>query len=208
MHVDHLNRPVRLTDSTKAAVWDVIYTPWGAPQTVTGTQTLDARFPGQWFQLEAGLHYNWHRHYDPTLGRYTQPDPLGFVDGPSVYEYAGSRPSQDVDLKGLYRMCHRPLNSSIFGWTHYRHCFLAFDDGSTLSFDPQGVHPDPLPDTPYKRCTAEQDKDKDNCLKREMNKCTNCGMYSNNCCHCVARALKACGTNVPPQSFPSNDIFN
>jgi RHS repeat-associated protein len=30
-------------------------------------------------QLEAGLHYNWHRHYDPSLGRYTQPDPLGFV---------------------------------------------------------------------------------------------------------------------------------
>ncbi len=41
---------------------------------------------------QAGLHYSldalrmptsiraWHRHYDPTLGRYTQPDPLGFVE--------------------------------------------------------------------------------------------------------------------------------
>ena len=28
----------------------------------------DLRFPGQWFQLETGLHYNWHRHYDPKIG--------------------------------------------------------------------------------------------------------------------------------------------
>jgi len=25
--------------------------------------------PGQWFEVEAGLHYNWHRHYDPMLDR-------------------------------------------------------------------------------------------------------------------------------------------
>jgi RHS repeat-associated protein len=41
--------------------------------------TMDLRFPGQLFQLETGLHYNWHRHYDPKTGRYLQPDPLGFV---------------------------------------------------------------------------------------------------------------------------------
>ena len=73
----------------------------GAPYAITGSATLDARFPGQWYQLEAGLHYNWHRHYDPTLGRYTQPDPLGFVDGPSVYAYARSSPQMAVDPEGL-----------------------------------------------------------------------------------------------------------
>jgi hypothetical protein len=52
--------------------------------------------------MEAGLHYNWHRHYDPTLGRYTQPDPLGFVDGPSVFSYAGNSPSQGVDKDGRW----------------------------------------------------------------------------------------------------------
>ncbi len=62
---------------------------------------MNTRFPGQWFQLESGLHYNWHRHYDPTLGRYTQPDPLGFVDGPSVYAYATSSPLQRIDKHGL-----------------------------------------------------------------------------------------------------------
>jgi RHS repeat-associated protein len=49
---------------------------------------------------ETGLHYNWHRSYDPTLGRYTQPDPLGFVDGPSVYAYAGGLPQGKIDFDG------------------------------------------------------------------------------------------------------------
>jgi RHS repeat-associated protein len=90
VHVDHLNRPTLMTNSTKANVWAAIWTPWGTPQSITGAETNDSRFPGQWFQLEAGLHYNWHRHYDPSLGRYTQPDPLGFVDGPSVYAYVNA----------------------------------------------------------------------------------------------------------------------
>jgi RHS repeat-associated protein len=100
VHVDHLNRPVRMTNSAKASVWDVVYTPWGAFHSATGAQTLNTRFPGQWFQLESGLHYNWHRHYDPSLGRYTQPDPLGFVDGPSVYAYAKGSPHRYVDRDG------------------------------------------------------------------------------------------------------------
>jgi len=72
----------------------------GAVQSLSGPLTLALRFPGPWFQLEAGLHYNWHRHYDPSLGRYTQADPLGFVDGPSVYGYARGRPFIYVDPNG------------------------------------------------------------------------------------------------------------
>jgi RHS repeat-associated protein len=100
VHVDHLNRPVKMTNAAKAAVWDAIFLPWGGVHAITGTATLDARFPGQWFQLETGLHYNWHRQYDPSIGRYTQADPLGFVDGPSVYGYAGGGPQRSVDPDG------------------------------------------------------------------------------------------------------------
>jgi RHS repeat-associated protein len=110
VHVDHLNRPKNMTNASKASVWDVDWAPWGAPYAITGSATLDARFPGQWYQMEAGLHYNWHRHYDPTLGRYTQPDPLGFVDGPNVYAYVKSSPGMWVDPDGRYmrRFPHVP----------------------------------------------------------------------------------------------------
>ncbi len=100
VHVDHLNRPVKMTNAAKASVWDAVWLPWGGAHSITGTATMNARFPGQWFQLEAGLHYNWHRSYDPTIGRYTQPDPLGFVDGPSVYGYVRGTPLAAVDLDG------------------------------------------------------------------------------------------------------------
>ncbi|MEQ1714319.1 MAG: RHS repeat-associated core domain-containing protein, partial [Hyphomicrobium sp.] len=81
--------------------WAVEWLPWGGVHAISGSETLNARFPGQWFQVESGLHYNWHRHYDPTIGRYTQPDPLGFVDGPSVYAYARNAPGQWIDPFGL-----------------------------------------------------------------------------------------------------------
>jgi RHS repeat-associated protein len=90
-----------MTNAAKAAVWDAAWLPWGGVHSITGAATLDARFPGQWFQLETGLHYNWHRSYDPSLGRYTQPDPLGFVDGPSVYGYVRGQPQSGVDPEGL-----------------------------------------------------------------------------------------------------------
>ncbi len=55
------------------------------------------RFPGQYFLVESGLAYNWHRHYDPTLGRYLQADPLGFIDGPNVYNYVTNAPTMYAD---------------------------------------------------------------------------------------------------------------
>jgi RHS repeat-associated protein len=65
-----------MTDGTQAVVWDAVYKPFGEVHSITGSATLNLRFPGQYFLIENGLHYNWHRHYDPTLGRYTQPDPI------------------------------------------------------------------------------------------------------------------------------------
>jgi len=65
----------------------------------TDTQ-FELRFPNQRFQSESGLHQNWMREYDPTTGRYLQADPLGLVDGPSVYGYARQNPGRYVDPRG------------------------------------------------------------------------------------------------------------
>ena len=101
VQVDHLNRPIRLTNAAKAAVWTAVWKPFGEPQSITGAASLDARFPGQWFQLESGLSYNWHRQYDASTGRYAEPDPLGFVDGPGVYGFALAKPIESIDRSGL-----------------------------------------------------------------------------------------------------------
>jgi RHS repeat-associated protein len=80
-------------------VWSATYTPFGGVHVSTGTLP-SARFPGQWFQSESGLHQNWMRDYDPTTGRYLQADPLGLVDGASVYGYAKQNPGRWIDPTG------------------------------------------------------------------------------------------------------------
>ena len=89
-----------MTDASKSIVWKATYLPFGGIYTITGSATLNQRFPGQWFQLESGLHYNWHRHFDPTTGRYIQPDPLGMPDGPSRWAYVNNSPLMYVDPTG------------------------------------------------------------------------------------------------------------
>jgi RHS repeat-associated protein len=101
VHTDHIERPVMMTDDTDAVVWQASYLPYGEVYSIAGSASIDYRFPGQWFQLESGLHYNWHRHYDPTTGRYVQPDPLGMPDGPSRWAYVLNSPLMSVDPKGL-----------------------------------------------------------------------------------------------------------
>jgi len=99
IRTDHIGRPVFATDATGTKVWEASYLPFGGVHVSTGANS-ELRFPGQWFQSESGLHQNWMRDYDPTTGRYLQADPLGLVDGPSVYGYALQNPGRYIDPRG------------------------------------------------------------------------------------------------------------
>jgi RHS repeat-associated protein len=101
VRADHIGRPVFATNASGVKIWTATYTPFGGVHTSTGAPP-SARFPGQWFQSESGLHQNWMRDYDPTTGRYLQADPLGLIDGASVYGYAGQSPMMLIDPTGEF----------------------------------------------------------------------------------------------------------
>ncbi len=60
------------------------------------------RFPGQYYDQETGLHYNWNRYYDPKTGRYLTPDPIGLEGGINLFLYAASNALNRFDPDGLF----------------------------------------------------------------------------------------------------------
>jgi RHS repeat-associated protein len=101
-HNDHLGTPQALTDDSGRIVWEADYSPFGEVNIVVNEIINNIRFPGQYFDEESGLHYNYFRDYDPELGRYIQSDRLGLFDGPNTYGYAHQNPIMYTDPTGEF----------------------------------------------------------------------------------------------------------
>ena len=101
VHADHLGRPQKITDATRATVWDGVFAPFGEIHAVTGSIVNVLMFPGQVYDPETGLSQNWHRDYDANIGRYLQSDPIGLEGGINTFAYVGGNPVADIDPTGL-----------------------------------------------------------------------------------------------------------
>lgn len=98
---DRNNTPRMLIDnSNNAVVWQWQSTAFGVGKP-TGSVKFNLRFPGQYYDEFTGLHYNLNRYYNPEIGRYMEPDPIGLEGGLNPYAYAGSNPISNVDPSGL-----------------------------------------------------------------------------------------------------------
>lgn len=109
IHTDHLNTPRRITRrSTPDIVWRWDSDPFGTTEANEdpdgdGTAFLfNLRFPGQYYDAETGLNYNYFRDYDAQTGRYAQSDPIGLGGGLNTYTYVNGNPTGLSDSHGLW----------------------------------------------------------------------------------------------------------
>jgi RHS repeat-associated protein len=87
--------------------------------------TFNLRYPGQYFDQESNLHYNYHRSYSATTGRYTQADPIGLDGVWNRFGYVGQNPLSNIDPTGLdfvvitggRKEASNPFGHSAFGVT-------------------------------------------------------------------------------------------
>ncbi|WP_107097266.1 DUF6531 domain-containing protein, partial [Streptomyces sp. NBRC 110028] len=106
---DLVGTPTELVDESGTIAWHTLATLWGITTWATdSTAYTPLRFPGQYFDPETGLHYNFHRYYDPDSARYLSPDPLGLLpaDNPSTYIH---NPHTWTDPLGLAPKCLNEL---------------------------------------------------------------------------------------------------
>jgi RHS repeat-associated protein len=105
---DHLGTPQMMTDSSGQVVWKGRAEAFGKTTVdATSTVTNNLRFPGQYFDAETGMHYNYFRDYEPTIGRYVQSDPIGLRGGINRFAYAFLAPLTRLDRFGLSSCCQR-----------------------------------------------------------------------------------------------------
>nr|WP_255593942.1 RHS repeat-associated core domain-containing protein [Acidovorax sp. sic0104] len=128
IHSDHLNTPRKLTQADGQAAWQWEYSAFGDEQPTTAAKrftsetttpttgatsvpevTFNLRYPGQYFDAETKLHYNYFRSYDSRTGRYTQGDPIGLDGGWNRFGYVGGDPLGFIDVFGLQKTADEML---------------------------------------------------------------------------------------------------
>ena len=160
VHTDQVGRPWVITDANDQPRWRWDTSAFGEfaandNPAGLGAFAFNVRFPGQYYDAETRLFYNYFRDYDPQLGRYVQSDPIGLEGGINTYAYVGANPVSSNDPSGLIELPTLPRgvvdaaagfgDSLTFGFTAFLRnqldigrsldmCSAAYTAGEVASF--------------------------------------------------------------------------
>ncbi|MDL1951681.1 RHS repeat-associated core domain-containing protein [Acidobacteria bacterium ACD] len=98
--VDGLGSVVATNDPSGTVTHSVVFDAWGNVKAETGTRTHPFTYTGREVG-EAGLHFYRARYYQPSIGRFSQEDPIRFRAGLNFYRYVENNPTSFADAFGL-----------------------------------------------------------------------------------------------------------
>ena len=143
---DGLNTTTALANVAGIRIQRLAYDVFGTPQVLDpqGHPTTDLPktnylFTGREFQPESGLYNYRNRFYHPGVGRFLQPDPIGF-QGKDVnwYRYVHNNPVNLIDPYGFFSRGTKDWQSI------YRYCISALTQ-ALRELQEQGECPTSLP---------------------------------------------------------------
>lgn len=111
---DALGSVVGLVDNTGARTNTYNYDPYGNSRAKTEGVANPLQYTGGYLDGATGLYHLGLRYYDPTLGRFTQPDPTG--QEANAYVYAGDNPTNNIDPTGQFFFSHTARRIASIGY--------------------------------------------------------------------------------------------
>jgi RHS repeat-associated protein len=100
-HADGLGSIVSITDGAKNIIQTYAYDSFGGITPTTAFRN-SFTYTGREYDEETGLYFYRARYYDPKLGRFLNPDPIGFAGGDTnLYAYVKNNPINYSDPEGL-----------------------------------------------------------------------------------------------------------